>query len=78
MLHVLDHHFRHGQGHPEHKELVIDVYTCIERLATEYALCRHKDIVSLKEKLLLVILDRRLGTYGGEKKRIIWCRRIRH
>jgi hypothetical protein len=27
------------QGHPEHKELVIDVYTCIERLATEYMPC---------------------------------------
>jgi hypothetical protein len=61
MLHVLDHHLRSGRGHPEHKELVIDIYTCIERLAIEYALRRHKVIVSLKEKLLLVILDRRLG-----------------
>lgn len=78
MLHVLDPHFRPGQGHPGHKELVIDIYTCLERLAIEYTLRRQKVIVSLKETFLLVILDRLVGTYGGEKEIIIWCRRIGH
>ena len=40
--------------------------------------CRHKVIVDLKEKLLLVILDRLLSTYGGEKEIIISCRKIGH
>lgn len=60
MLHVLDHHLRSGRGHPEHKELVIDIYTCIERLAIEYALRRHKVIVSGGEKEM-IIWCRRIG-----------------
>ena len=78
MLHASDHHLRPRKGHPEHKELIIDIYACVERLAIEYTLRRHKVVVSLEERVSLVFLERLLGTYGGEKEIIIWCRRIGH
>ena len=77
-LHPSDHHLRSRKGHPEHKELVIDIYACVEWLAIEYTLRRHKVVVRLKERVLMVILDWRLDTYGGEKEIIIRCRRIVH
>lgn len=72
MLHVLDHHFRPRWEHKRigYRRLYLR-WTVGHRIYLAV-------IVSLKEKLLLVILDRLLSTYGGEKEIIIQfsCRKI--
>ena len=72
ILHVLDHHFRPRWEHKRigYRRLYLR-WTVGHRIYLAV-------IVSLKEKLLLVILDRLLSTYGGEKGIIIQfsCRKI--